>query len=230
MVSVWLPPGGSARNRGARNLPRLSPFPAEARARIMDKRRTQALSDVLDRLENAVEGDSIAVGDVVEKLGHRSFAALMLTFSLISTSPASGIPGITAVVAALVFLLVAQMIAGRDCVWLPEFVTKRRMSTTKLCTGIGWMRKPVGFVERFLKPRLGFIYHRPWIYLPLILILGLTLLMPVMEAVPTSGSIASAVIAIFAAGLLTKDGTLAIAAAALLLAIPVAVWQVGLSG
>jgi hypothetical protein len=196
----------------------------------MDKRRTQALSDVLDRLEGSTGGDSVAVGDVVEQLGHRSFAALMLTFSLISTSPASGIPGITAVVAALVFLLVVQMIAGRDCVWLPEFVTKRRMSTEKLCKGISWMRRPVRFVERFLRPRLDFLYRRPWIYLPLVLILGLTIFMPVMEAVPTSGSIASAVIAIFAAGLLTRDGVLAILAALLLIAVPITVWQFGFGG
>jgi hypothetical protein len=196
----------------------------------MDRRRTQALSDVLDRLEGAVQGDSIAIGDVVETLGRRSFAALMLIFSLISTSPASAIPGITATVAALVFLLVVQMIAGRDCVWLPEFVTRRRMSSQKLCKGIGWVRTPVRFVERFLRPRLGFVYHRPVIYLPLVLILGLTLFMPIMEAVPTSGSIASAVIAIFAAGLLTKDGALAILAAALLLAVPVSVWRFGIAG
>jgi hypothetical protein len=196
----------------------------------MDRRRTQALSDVLDRLEQSAEGDSIAVGDVVETLGHHSFAALMLTFSLISTSPASAIPGITAVVAALVFLLVVQMIAGCDCVWLPAVVTKRRMATDKLCKGIGWLRKPVRFVERFLRPRLSFVYHRPLIYLPLVLILGLTLFMPVMEAVPTSGSIASAVIAIFAAGLLTRDGALAILAALFLLAVPVTVWHFGPGG
>lgn len=41
--------------------------------------------------------------------------------------------------------------------------------------------------------------------------LCLTLFMPVMEIVPTSGSIASAVIAVFAAGLLTRDGGLGFA-------------------
>lgn len=196
----------------------------------MDRRRTQALSDVLDRLEGAATGESIAVGEVVEALGHRSFAALMLIFALISTSPASAIPGITSLVAAIVFLLAIQMVLGRDCVWLPEVVTKRRMSTGKLCLGIGWLRRPVEFLERFLRPRLGLLYHRPWIFLPLVLILGLTLAMPLMEAIPTSGSLASTVIAIFAAGLLTKDGTLAVAAMVLLLAVPVTVWQVGFGG
>ena len=196
----------------------------------MDRRRTQALSDVLDRLEGAATGESVAVGDVVEALGHRSFAALMLIFALISTSPASGIPGVTTLVAAIVFLLAAQMTLGRDCVWLPGAVTKRRIETGRLRKGIGWLRRPVEFLERFLRPRLAFLYHRPWVYLPLLLILGLTLAMPLMEAIPTSGSIASAVIAVFAAGLLTKDGTLALLSAALLLAVPVTVWQVGFGG
>jgi len=195
----------------------------------MTHERTRALSDVLDQLERSAHDDSIAVQEVIETLGHRSFAALMLVFSLISTSPASAIPGITATVAVIVFILVVQMILGRDCVWLPGFITRRRMSTGRLCKGIGWLRRPVRFIERFLKPRLGFLYHRPWLYLPLLLILGLTLFMPFMEVIPTSGSIASAVIALFAAGLLTRDGGLALLSLLLLLAVPVAVWQFGVS-
>lgn len=193
----------------------------------MAEKRERALSDVLDQLESSAEGESIAVEAVIKKLGRRSFAALMLVFSLISTSPASAIPGITATVALIVFILVLQMILGRDCVWLPGFITRRQMSTAKLCKGIGWLRKPVRFVEQFLKPRFTFLFHRPWLWLPLILILALTLFMPFMEVIPTSGSIASAVIALFAAGLLMRDGVLAMASLILLAAIPVAVWQFG---
>ncbi|HEV7370512.1 exopolysaccharide biosynthesis protein [Arenibaculum sp.] len=193
----------------------------------MTEERNHALSDVLDRLEGAAHDDSITVQEVVEKLGRKSFAALMLIFALISTSPASAIPGITATVAAIVFILVLQMILGRECIWLPRFITRRRMSTQKLCKGIGWLRRPVAFVERFLKARLTFLLHRPWLYLPLGLILALTLFMPFMEVIPTSGSIASAVIAFFAAGLLTRDGGLVLFSLILLLAVPVAVWQFG---
>lgn len=196
----------------------------------MADEHAHTLSGVLDHLESAAHDESISVQEVVEKLGRTSFAALMLVFSLISTSPASAIPGITAVVAAIVFLMVVQMIAGRDCVWLPDFIARRRMSTAKLCRGINWLRKPVRFVERFLKERLTFLLHRPWLFLPLILILGLTLFMPFMEVIPTSGSIASAVIALFAAGLLTRDGVLVVASLILLLGVPVAIWQFGLGG
>ena len=192
--------------------------------------RTHALSDVLDQLEDSAHGDSIAVQEVVDKLGHHSFAALMLIFSLISTSPASAIPGLTATVAVIVFILVVQMILGRKCVWLPGFITRRQLSTQKLCKGVGWLRTPVRFVERFLGERLTWLLHRPWLFLPLILILGLTLFMPFMEVIPTSGSIASAVIALFAAGLLARDGALVLASMVLLAAVPVAVWYFGFSG
>ncbi|SDY61848.1 exopolysaccharide biosynthesis protein [Citreimonas salinaria] len=196
----------------------------------MAKQRTNALSDVLDQLEAATHSGSIEVQEVIEKLGHRSFASLMLVFSLISTSPASAIPGITTIVAAIVFILVVQMILGRDCVWLPRFITRRRMSSAKLCKGIGWLRKPVHFVERFLDVRLTFLFHRPWLWLPLVAIMALTLFMPFMEIIPTSGSIASAVIALFAAGLLTRDGRVVLLSLVLLLAVPVSVWYFGFQG
>lgn len=193
----------------------------------MERERTRALSEVLDQLEISAQGDSIRIEEVIEKLGQKSFASLMLVFSLISTSPASAIPGITTTVAAITFILVVQMIAGRDCLWLPRFITQRQMSTVKLCKGIGWLRRPVHFVERFLKKRLTFLFHRPWLWLPLVLILLLTLFMPFMEIIPTSGSIASAVIALFAAGLLTRDGVLVVLSLVLLLAVPIAVWHFG---
>lgn len=102
----------------------------------MAKKRTRALSDVFDQLESAAHDDSITIEEVVEKFGQRSFASLMLVFSLISTSPASGIPGITATVALIVFILVVQMILGRECLWLPGFIAQRKISTKKLCKGI----------------------------------------------------------------------------------------------
>ncbi|NAZ36615.1 exopolysaccharide biosynthesis protein [Rubellimicrobium sp. CFH 75288] len=189
-----------------------------------------ALSDVLDQLERAAHGESITVQEVVDTLGHKSFAALMLVFALVSTSPASAIPGLTATVGIITAILAAQMMWGRRSVWLPGFVTRRQLSTQRLCQGIGWLRRPVRFVETLLRERLTFLLHRPWLLVPLGLIIALALFMPVMEIIPTSGSIASAVIALFAAGLLTRDGALVAIALALLLAVPVAIWHFGFGG
>lgn len=182
---------------------------------------SRAISEVLNRLEDSLDGDEVTIGHVVDHLGRSSFASLMLVFSLISTSPASGIPGVTTAVAMLVLVLVVQMLMGRDSVWLPGWITRRDMDTDKLCKGIRWLRGPVRVVEKIMKKRLTFVFHRPWRWLPLSLILVLTLFMPFMEVIPFSGSIASAVIAFYAAGLLTRDGLLAIAAFAMLMVVPV---------
>ena len=56
----------------------------------------QPLSHVLDQVESSVHGDSITIKEVTETLGNKSFSSLMLAVSLISTSPASAIPGVTA--------------------------------------------------------------------------------------------------------------------------------------
>ena len=132
-----------------------------------------------------------------------------------------------ATVAVIVFALAAQMILGHKCVWLPKFVSRRRMNSGVLRKAVQWLRRPVLFVERFLKARLLFLLRRPGLYLPLGLILLLTLFMPFMEVIPTSGSIASAVIAIFAAGLLTRDGALVLLSLGVLLGLPLAVWHMG---
>lgn len=196
----------------------------------MAENTTRALSEVLDHLERSVQGKRVMVGALVDELGPHSFASLMLMFALISTSPASTIPGVTTIVAAIEFILVIQMILGRDYLWLPSFISRRYLSTNKLYKGISWLRKPVHFVERFLKPRLVFFIKPPWMYLPLTLILAVTLVMPFMEVIPASGSIASAAIACFAAGLLTRDGLLAMIAMVFLAAVPFVIWYVGFSG
>lgn len=193
----------------------------------MERDGTRALSDVLDRIAAAAEGERVAISAVVEALGERSFAALILVFTLISFSPASAIPGLTATVGLIVVLLVAQMLLGRASVWLPGFIQRRKVPAGKLRKGIDWLRKPVVFVERLLKPRLEVLLHRPVSYLPMLLVLALGLCMPVMEIVPTSGSIASAVIALFAAGLLTRDGVLVLISMLLLGLVPAGIWYFG---
>lgn len=188
------------------------------------------LTHILDRIEELTDQDDVSVEQIVHKLGDRSFASLMLIFTLISASPASAIPGVTAMVGLIVAVLVLQLIAGKKTVWLPGFLMRRRLDSKKLSKGIGWLRKPAGWGERILKRRLTALLHRPLLYLPLVLILCLALFMPVMEIIPTSGSIASAVIALFAAGFLMRDGVLVVISLVLMSAVPLTVWHFGFGG
>tara|TARA_R110002049_G_scaffold10127_3_gene50445 strand:+ start:154007 stop:154597 length:591 start_codon:yes stop_codon:yes gene_type:complete len=190
---------------------------------------TPALSKVLDQIDGLAEANSdVAVQDIIDCLGQHSFASTMLSFSLISASPASGVPGVTAFMALVIFILAMQMVIGRKHLWLPGFVVHRRISADKLGKGVQWLRKPTRFVERCLKERATFMVHRPWLFLPLFLVIALTMVMPFLEFVPMSGSIASAIIALFAAGLLTRDGALVSVTLVLMSLVPFALWWFGL--
>ena len=82
----------------------------------------------------------------------------------------------------------------------------------------------------FLKERLVALVTPPVMYVPLSVILILTLFMPFMEVIPTSGSIASAIIACVAAGFLTRDGLLVAISVPLLATVPAVAWYFGFAG
>jgi hypothetical protein len=185
-----------------------------------------ALSHVLDQLAASVHGDTVSVREVMDELGNRSFAALILVPALVSASPASAVPGVTTAVAVIVAIMVVQMLLGRETAWLPEQLAKRRMSSRRVCEAVGWLRRPVGFAERFIRPRLTFLARRPWVFLPLLVCLAITLAMPFLELIPTTGSIASVAIACFAAGLLTRDGALILVGLCVVIAVPAIAWAV----
>ncbi|WP_417272681.1 exopolysaccharide biosynthesis protein [Celeribacter halophilus] len=193
----------------------------------MTRENTHALSDVLDQLEDGLTDEQVCVRDIVVASGRSSFASLILIFALVCTSPASTIPGLTTATALIVFSLTIQLILGREAVWLPNFIMCRSVSSKTIMDGIAWLRKPVRFVERFLKVRFTIVFERPWLWIPLTLILCVTLFMPFMEVIPASGSIASAVIAMFGAGLLARDGVLVAISLVALSIVPVVIWQIG---
>lgn len=185
------------------------------------------LSAVLDQLDKAGESETVSIGSAVEATGARSFASLMLVFALIAVSPASIVPGVTSIVAVLEFLLVTQMIAGRGHVWLPDMVSDREIGGERLRSAVSWLRKPITVVDHVLRPRLSFLTEKPCLYVWLFLILALTLIMPFMELVPGSGTVASGFIALVAAAVLTRDGALLLLAALCLGAL---VWMARLLG
>lgn len=183
------------------------------------------LSEVLDTLAMTATGDSVTVEALVEALGRRSFPTLVLAPSLIAVSPASAIPGFTTIVGLLVATITAQMLWGQTRAWLPGFITRQRITTVRLNRALNWLRRPVAYLERAAKPRLVVIVKRPLLAMPLAAMFAIGLTMPLMEVVPMSGTIAGAILSIFAIGLLLRDGVLVLSALALTAAAPLAVWH-----
>lgn len=183
------------------------------------------LNDVLDALAIAAEGDAVSVEVLIETLGRRSFPTLVLAPSLIAVSPVSGIPGLSSTIGLLVATITAQMLMGRTSAWLPGFVTRRRIATTRLHRALNWLRRPVGFLERLARPRMVILVSQPLVILPLMTMLAIGFTMPLLELVPMSATIAGAILTIFAVGLLVRDGLLVLLALALSAIAPLVVWH-----
>jgi hypothetical protein len=179
---------------------------AQGQGNAPDATGSRAISDVLDDLESAGGEERVSVGDIVEAMGERSFAPLLLVPALLMVSPISTIPGTPTLSGAIIGLIAAQMIAGRSALWLPRILRERAVSTARMERAVGFLRRPVAWVERLVRPRLAWLTASPARYAVLLTCLGITLVMPLMEFVPALASIAAFAIALFAIGLLTRDG------------------------
>ncbi|MGY6634010.1 MAG: exopolysaccharide biosynthesis protein [Alkalilacustris sp.] len=169
------------------------------------------LLEILDSLRDLPEDGRVSVGDVLDQLGVRSFAPVLMLVSLLLVSPLSGIPGTPTVSALLLGLIVVQMLLGRDALWLPGFLRSVTVPAGRLRQALEFLRRPVRVVSPLLQPRLLVLTGRTGGFVVLLTCLAITLTMPVMELLPLAISIAGLAMACFAVGLMLRDGVMVLA-------------------
>lgn len=170
------------------------------------------LEDVLDRIAKAEEddGDHTSVRSVVNELGRRSFAPLLLLPGLVTLLPIGGIPGVPTVMAVLILLVSVQLLFGQKSFWLPGWLLDRSVPSSKLETSRRWMLRPARFVDFFLRQRLTFLINGGGIYLIAFISVVIALMMPPMELVPFSAIGAGLALTLLGLALLAHDGLAAI--------------------
>lgn len=193
--------------------------PDTAKARGADRRVVEPtnLEQLLDTLGDAPaeDGDSVSVDDIVGAVGRRSFGPLLLVTGLLAASPVSTIPGMPTTLGVLVALIAVQMLLRRERFWLPGWVVKRKISREKFCKGLGWMRKPAHFIDRFLKPRLEVVTNQGGLFAIALLCSLIGVAMPSLEFVPLSTHIAGLALTAFGLSLIARDGLVGILALSL---------------
>lgn len=171
-----------------------------------DQVNAPTLLEVLDKFETAGDDERVTVGQILDEIGDRSLAAILLVPALITASPISGIPGVPTLTGIAVGLIVVQMLMGRHTLWVPQVFARQGVSRSKMGKAVQFLRKPVGWLDAMMKPRLCWLAVRPCNYLALLLILAIAVTTPVMEFLPFAISIAAIAIGFFAAGMLLRDG------------------------
>ncbi|SDJ50790.1 exopolysaccharide biosynthesis protein [Microbulbifer yueqingensis] len=162
--------------------------------------------------QSAEERNRVSLGMVLDAVGPRSFAPVLLMVGLIVFSPLSGIPGLPTVMALLVLLVSVQLLIGRHHFWMPQWILRRSISKKKLLRALKWLDKPAAFIDRWLKPRLRFLVQRTGTFVIALICTAIALGMPVMELVPFSASMAGAALMAFGLALVAQDGVLALVA------------------
>jgi hypothetical protein len=171
------------------------------------------LEQLLDTLGHAARhADAVSVDDIIEGAGGRSFGPLLLVTGLLAASPVSAVPGMPTTLGVLVALIAVQMLLRRERFWLPGWIVKRKISRDKFCKGLGWMRKPAHFIDRFLKPRLEVVTNQGGLYTIALLCSFIGVAMPSLELVPFSAHIAGLALTGFGLSLIARDGLVGIVA------------------
>jgi hypothetical protein len=114
---------------------------------------------VSDQLERWLQGDGEkTVGSLVEVFEEKSFAIL---FVLLLGVPALPLPtgGATHVFELIAVVLAAQLIAGRDHIWLPKRWRSLELAGEKQQRFIAGLLRSIRLLERISRPRLRFLFN-----------------------------------------------------------------------
>lgn len=120
--------------------------------RLDRKQKPSRLSDIVRSMDTSQD---TSIGDLADSLGERAFGALMFIFAVPNAIPTP--PGTSAILGLPLVILTWQVLAGRQTLWLPEVVRKRRISKEMLHAFVTKVTPIMAKLERVLKPRLGFV-------------------------------------------------------------------------
>jgi len=161
------------------------------------------LSGLLRSRMQALTGEPPTVGDLLQLLGDRSIAGLLLMLALPMALPVPA-PGMSIPLGVAMVMVAAQMAIGRRHAWLPRFLLRRplrrkifeRLSTAMIAVLVR--------MERFIKPRGKWMLPH-WVAFPVgvvCLLLALLVALPI----PLSNAMPGAAIVLLSLGLLERDG------------------------
>ena len=171
------------------------------------------LQTLLQKLAARAELEqSFTVGELLQSLGRRSFAPILLITAAIGFTPLGAIPGMPTMLAFVIILMTAQIILGRRHIWLPGFIRKKCLSRRNVLRAIGYLKKPARFLDRIVHPRLTFLTEKPFSILLAAACLVLALAVPPLEFVPLIDMPLWAAIMALSVALATHDGLVAIVA------------------
>lgn len=153
----------------------------------------------------------ITIGDVLSAAGRRTFGPLLLLIGLFSISPATIVPGMTWVAAAVTLFLSLQLALGAARPWLPPSILNIAVPRDAIRAGAESMRKWARRIDLALQPRLVFLSAPPFANLAGLACALAALVTFPLGLIPVAPLAPGFAIAFIGLGLFARDGLLLLA-------------------
>lgn len=182
---------------------------------------------IVSRLRQAADGaETVSVRDMIAATGTSSFAMLLFIVAALIVTPISAIPTVPTIGALLIGLIVGQWIAGRDHLWLPNWIMRRSVSGEKLLASLDWSEKPARFIDCHTHVRWEFLTRPPLRFIAFTLILAIIVTWPFLELLPLFTSVTACGILLISVGLATRDGLWMLAGYAYAVLLTGVIWWI----
>ena len=167
--------------------------------------------DILDTLERHGTDGRVSVGTIQDEIGDKALGAFLVLPALLEITPIGSVPGVPTLLATVIVIVAAQVLIGREHLWLPGVIERRSVTGEALCAAVGVLRKPARFIDRTFHDRLRFLTTAPFDRVVALVCIALALSVPPLEVIPLASTIPMATIALLGLALLFDDGLLVLA-------------------
>lgn len=171
------------------------------------------LSGVFDGLDNGLNRehphDGVRLGVLLNAAGRRSYGPLLLVIGLFAISPATLLPGMTSVAAAITLLIAAQMVLGLRRPWLPRRVLELRVPRRPFFAFLDRARPRVEQLDGdIVRARWEPLTRGPFMALVAICVVLAALITFPLSLIPFAPLAPGIAVVLFAIGIIARDGLL----------------------
>jgi len=166
-----------------------------------------SLADELHALAATTPSHGWTLGELMDALGARASALLVLVCALPFCAPVS-IPGLSTPFGFVILLLALRFALGR-APWLPARLRRVALSPKLLAKILEAGSKVIGWIERRMRVRWQFLIDSPWklrIHAFFIVLSSLVLMLPLPPVPPFTNMLPALVIVVLTISSMERDG------------------------
>lgn len=186
----------------------------------------EAVPRLVQRLHKVAQDvETVSLGHLAKEIGAQGHAPLLMVVAILMILPIGMIPGIGGALGILVAIIGFQMLLGRQGVWLPKFLARREILASHICSLTHRIRPAAGWIRRHLHPRWAILSEN---YVSLSIVAVILILtggsLTILGAIPIAAPLVGLPVAVFAFGILGRDGMVVALGYALIVVIFATTW------